>query len=78
MKKTILLIFIVILALTCDALGAPANPLELPSMLNAVKNMKALSFCNDRVPMENRDVMERMEKELLLSEKEHTPFSCLF
>jgi soluble lytic murein transglycosylase-like protein len=66
-KKTIFLIPIMILALTCEASGAPANPLELPSLLNAVKNMKALSFCNERVPMENRDVMERMEKELLLS-----------
>jgi membrane-bound lytic murein transglycosylase D len=67
MKKTIFLITIMFLALTCEASGAPANPLALPSLLNAVKNMKALSFCNERVPMENRDVMERMEKELLLS-----------
>jgi peptidoglycan lytic transglycosylase D len=67
MKKTIFLIPIIMLVLTYRALGTPANPLELPSLLNSVKNMKTLSFCNERVPMENQDVLERLEKELLLS-----------
>ena len=66
-KNIILLIPVMIFALTVEALGAPANPSELPSLLNAVKNMKTLSFCNERVPMENQDVLERLEKELLLS-----------
>jgi membrane-bound lytic murein transglycosylase D len=67
MKKTILLIPIFVLALTYEALGASPNPLELPSLLNSVKNMHALSFCNEPVPMENQEVQERLEKELLLS-----------
>ena len=67
MKKTILLILLMTLVLTFEALGASPNPLELPSLLNAVKNMNALSFCNERVPIEKQEVLERLEKELLLS-----------
>ena len=67
MKKTILLIPIIILTLTCEALGASPNPLELPSLLNSVKKMHDLSFCNERVPIKNQEVLERLEKELLLS-----------
>jgi membrane-bound lytic murein transglycosylase D len=67
MKKIFLLIQIMVLVLTYEALGASLNPLELPSLLNAVKNMNALSFCSERVPMENQEVLERLEKELLLS-----------
>jgi peptidoglycan lytic transglycosylase D len=67
MKKTILLIPIMVLALAYEALGTSPNPLDLPSLLNSVKNMKTLSFCNERVPIENQEVLERLEKELLLS-----------
>ncbi|MEJ2656916.1 MAG: hypothetical protein P8012_06925, partial [Desulfobacterales bacterium] len=67
MKKTILLISIMVLALAYKALGASPNPLELPSLLNSVKNSDTLSFCGERVPMERQEVMERLEKDLLLS-----------
>jgi membrane-bound lytic murein transglycosylase D len=66
-KKTIFLIPILVLALTHKAFGAAPNPLDLPSLLHAVKKMHALSFCNERVPIENQEVLERLEKELLLS-----------
>ena len=66
-KKTVFLISLLMLALPCQIFCAPANPLERPSLLHSVRNMKTLSFCNERVPLENQDVAERMEKELLLS-----------
>ncbi len=67
MKKPFFLTLLMMWALTFQALGAPANPMGLPSLLNSVKNMKTLSFCKERVPLKNQDVLERMEKELLLS-----------
>ena len=66
-KKTIFLISTMVLTLTYEAFGASPNPLELPSLLNSVKKMHSLTFCNERVPMENQEVLERLEKELLLS-----------
>jgi peptidoglycan lytic transglycosylase D len=67
MKKTIFLILAVIPVLTFEAFGASQNSLDLPSLLTSVKNMATLSFCGERVPIENQEVLERLEKELLLS-----------
>ena len=67
MKKTIFLILATVLVLTFEAFGASPNPLDLTSLLTSVKNMDTLSFCGERVPIENQEVLERLEKELLLS-----------
>ena len=67
MKKMIFLILVIVLVLTFEAFGTTPNPLDLPSLLTSVKNMKALTFCGEHVPIENQEVMERLEKELLLS-----------
>ncbi len=67
MKKTIFLILAIIPVLTFEAFGASPNPLDLTSLLTSVKNMDTLSFCGERVPIENQEVLERLEKELLLS-----------
>ena len=63
----IFLISVIVLVLTFEAFGTTPNPLDLPSLLTSVKNMKALTFCGEHVPIENQEVMERLEKELLLS-----------
>jgi len=67
MKKMIFLILVIVLVLTFEAFGTTPNPLDLPSLLTSVKNMKALTFCGEHVPIENQEVLERLEKELLLS-----------
>ena len=67
MKKTIFLILTIIPVLTVEAFAASSNPLNLPSLLTYVKNMDTLSFCGERVPLENQEVLERLEKELLLT-----------
>ncbi len=67
MKKTILLTLAIVLVLTFEALGASSNPTDLPALLTSVKNMDNLSFCDERVPLENQEVLERLEKELLLT-----------
>ena len=67
MKKTIVLILAAILVLAFEAFAASPNPLNLPSLLTSVKNMDALSFCGEQVPIKNQEVLERLEKELLLT-----------
>jgi membrane-bound lytic murein transglycosylase D len=67
MKKTIFLILAIVLILTFEAFAASPNPLNLPSLLASVKNMDALSFCGEQVPIKNQEVLERLEKELLLT-----------
>jgi len=61
------MILIILLALTFEAFGVTPNPLDLPSLLRYVKNMEALSFCGEQVPIDDQEVLERLEKELLLS-----------
>lgn len=47
----------------------PVNPMAAapPSLLEALRRIRALSFCGEAVPMERQDVRERFEKELLLT-----------
>lgn len=67
MKIKFFLILAIGLIPVFDAFGASSNPLDLPSLLRNIKNMNTLSFCGERVPIENQEVLERLEKELLLT-----------
>jgi membrane-bound lytic murein transglycosylase D len=67
MKKKFFLFPVILLVLSFEAFGASTQPVDLVSLVASVKNMDTLSFCGERVPIENRDVLERFEKELLLS-----------
>lgn len=40
---------------------------ETPSLLEALRKPRKISFCGEPVPMERQDVVERFEKELLLT-----------
>jgi len=67
MKTKILLILAIVLFLAVEGYGASPQPVDLVSLVSSVKNMDTLSFCGERVPLENQEVRERFEKELLLS-----------
>jgi membrane-bound lytic murein transglycosylase D len=67
MKKTIFLFPAILLVLSFEAFGASTQPIDLASLVSSVKNMDTLSFCGEGVPLENQEVLERFEKELLLS-----------
>ncbi|MEA1947930.1 MAG: transglycosylase SLT domain-containing protein [Thermodesulfobacteriota bacterium] len=67
MKTKILLILATVLFLAVEGYGASTQPVDLASLVSSVKNMDTLSFCGERVPLEDQDVQERFEKELLLS-----------
>ena len=44
-----------------------SEPLRMPSLISSVRIDDALDFCGEPVELENRDVKERLEKELLLN-----------
>ncbi len=47
--------------------GGPLEPASIPSLLSALKMVTPLAFCGERIPVENQEVRERLEKELLLA-----------
>jgi membrane-bound lytic murein transglycosylase D len=67
MKTKIFLILAIVLFLAVPGYTASPQPVDLVSLVSSLKNMNTLSFCGERVPLENREVRERFEKELLLS-----------
>ena len=67
MKTKIFLIFAIVLLLAVEGYSASPQPVDLVSLVSSLKNMDTLSFCGERVPLENQAVRERFEKELLLS-----------
>ncbi len=46
---------------------ATLEPIQFPSLISMVRISGALDFCGEPVELENRDVRERLEKELLLT-----------
>jgi len=67
MKTKIFLILAMVLFWAVEGYSASPQPVDLVSLVSSVKNMKTLSFCGERVPLENQEVLERFEKEFLLS-----------
>jgi membrane-bound lytic murein transglycosylase D len=67
MKTKIFLIPAIVLFWAVQGYTASPQPVDLVSLVSSVKNMDTLSFCGERVPLENQEVRERFEKELLLS-----------
>ena len=70
MRKTALPVVL----LCCFLVFAPARaveagelvPAEFPSLLSVVRNLPAVDFCGEAVPLDNPEVRERFEKEVLL------------
>ena len=70
MKRTFLILLLIILTGTGIAvgqeLGMPSPP-DWPSLMASVKITEPINFCGEPVPIDNREVRERLEKELLLT-----------
>ncbi len=69
MKSFIFLILLTAATVTLvygQNLPAPES-ISLPSLISSVRISGALDFCGEPVELENRDVRERLEKELLLT-----------
>jgi hypothetical protein len=67
MKCRALLVMVLVALTWTTAHGEDLEQASFPSLLSAVRMTGPLSFCGERVPLEDRDVRERMEKEMLLA-----------
>ncbi len=47
--------------------AARLDPASLPALVSALRQVKQLNFCGERVPLESQEVRERFEKQLLLA-----------
>ena len=70
MKRTFLILILIMLtgmgiAAAQDAAVQP--PFTWPSLMSSVKITESIDFCGEPVPLDNREVRERLEKELLLT-----------
>ncbi len=69
MKFIIILILMTAIPVTLvhGQTAAAPEPIQIPSLMSSVRIGGAIDFCGEPVELENRDVRERLEKELLLS-----------
>jgi hypothetical protein len=69
MKSFFLFIFMTAITVTLvhGQSSATLEPIQIPSLISSVRISSALDFCGEPVELENRDVRERLEKELLLT-----------
>ncbi len=47
--------------------AASPDRIDLPSLVSSIKVEAPLKFCDEEVPLDSREVLERLEKEILLS-----------
>ncbi|MEJ2729635.1 MAG: transglycosylase SLT domain-containing protein [Deltaproteobacteria bacterium] len=70
MKRTFLILILIMLTGTGIAAAQEAgvqSPFTWPSLMASVKITESIDFCGEPVPLDNREVRERLEKELLLT-----------
>ena len=70
MKRTFLILILIMLTGTGIAAAQDAAvqpPFTWPSLMSSVKITESIDFCGEPVPLDNREVRERLEKELLLT-----------
>jgi hypothetical protein len=70
MKRTVLTFLLIMLTGTGLAVGQETgmpSPSAWPSLMASVNITEPIDFCGDLVPLDSREVRERLEKELLLT-----------
>jgi hypothetical protein len=70
MKRTVLIFLLIMLTGTGLAVGQETgmpSPFAWPSLMASVNITEPIDFCGDLVPLDSREVRERLEKELLLT-----------
>jgi membrane-bound lytic murein transglycosylase D len=66
LKKSIIILVAVFLV-TPMAHGGSNDLRNFPSLVSSIRDLNAVEFCGERVPLEIQEVRERLEKDLLLS-----------
>ncbi len=66
MRKVFPVIFVLLIWTSLVHAETILEPSYFPSLISSIRVNKPLSFCGENVPLDNREVLERLEKELLL------------
>ncbi|UCG14853.1 MAG: transglycosylase SLT domain-containing protein [Deltaproteobacteria bacterium] len=67
MKWNPLVLLGIVLSFWSNVYADSFEPARIPSLVSSLKIATPLEFCKERVPVENQEIKERLEKELLLS-----------
>ena len=66
----ILILSVFVIPLTCygyDSLGTQSYQFDFPSLMESIQFKNDIEFCGIKIPIEDQDVKERLEKEMLLA-----------
>jgi len=71
--RKIFFVFCVLLAGASSVMAeSTLEPSYFPSLISSIRINTPLSFCDEDVPLDNREVLERLEKELLITLSDRT------
>lgn len=71
--RKIFFVFCVLLAGASSVIAETTlEPSYFPSLISSIRINTPLSFCGEDVPLDNREVLERLEKELLITLSDRT------
>jgi len=67
MRKVLSFVFVLLIWTSFVHAETILEPSYFPSLISSIRINTPLSFCGEDVPLDNREVLERLEKELLLT-----------
>ena len=72
MRKVLSVFFVLLIGASFVCAETILEPSYFPSLISSIRINSPLSFCDEDVPLDNREVLERLEKELLLTLSDRT------
>lgn len=72
MRKVLFVFFVLLISASFVHAETPLEPSYFPSLISSIRVNTPLSFCDENVPLDNSEVLERLEKELLITLSDRT------
>jgi len=72
MRKLLSVFFVLLIGASFVHAESTLEPSYFPSLISSIRINTPLSFCDEDVPLDNREVLERLEKELLITLSDRT------
>ncbi|MDY6790921.1 MAG: transglycosylase SLT domain-containing protein [Thermodesulfobacteriota bacterium] len=72
MRKVILVFSVFLISTSFVLAETSLEPSYFPSLISSIRIKTPLSFCDEEVPLDNREVLERLEKEILITLSDRT------
>ena len=72
MRKVLSVFFVLLIEASFVHAETILEPSYFPSLISSIRINTPLSFCDEDVPLDNREILERLEKELLITLSDRT------